>query len=113
MKEIKAVIAPHMLQHVLDALHSLPHFPGVTVSDCRGHGRGRGAGGQFQPQEDSLGLAPKVKLEVFCRNDQLEEIVNAIVRSAHTGRRGDGILMVADLPWVVRIRTGEDQNEAL
>lgn len=113
MKEVKAIIAPHMLGHVMDALHSLPHFPGVTVSDCKGHGRGRGTGGQFQHAEDKLGLSSKIKLEVFCRDDQLEEIVNAILRAARTGRHGDGIVMVADLPWVVRIRTGEEQNESL
>lgn len=45
MKEIKAIIQPHMLTRVMDALHALPHFPGVTVSDCQGQGRGRGAGG--------------------------------------------------------------------
>ena len=53
MKEIKAIIQPHVLTRVMEALHSLPHFPGVTVNDCQGQGRGRGSGGSYLPNEES------------------------------------------------------------
>jgi nitrogen regulatory protein P-II 1 len=53
MKEIKAIIQPHMLGKVMDALHALPHFPGATVSDCQGQGRGRGTGGHFEATSEN------------------------------------------------------------
>ena len=112
MKEIKAIIQPHMLDKVMEALHSLPHFPGVTVSDCQGQGRGRGPGGHYEPTPRDVFFAKQVKLEVFCDDAICEELVETIRRNAHTGNPGDGIVMVADLPRVVRIRTGEQQQDA-
>lgn len=113
MKEIKAIIQPHMVQHVLDALHALPHFPGITVSDCQGQGRGRGPAGHYAPTSESIFLAKRVKLEVLCADAIADDIVKAIRAAAHTGNAGDGIIMVVDLAQVVRIRTGEEQNSAL
>ena len=113
MKEIKAIIQPHMLSRVLEALHGLPHFPGVTVSDCHGQGRGRGEGGHFEAREATIYFAKKTKLEMFCADAVCDEIVNVIQQAAHTGNAGDGVIMVADLPRVVRIRTGQEQNDAV
>jgi len=113
MKEIKAIIQPHMLSRVLEALHVLPHFPGVTVSDCQGQGRGRGEGGKFEASEATIYFAKKTKLELFCADAFCDEIVNLIQRAAHTGNAGDGVIMVADLPRVVRIHTGQEQNDAV
>jgi nitrogen regulatory protein P-II 1 len=112
MKEIKAIIHPHMLLHVLKALHALPHFHGVTVSDCRGQGRGGGKG-EALAAEQVLDFASKTKLEIFCDDEHVEHLVETIRAAAHTGRPGDGIIMVADLPLVVRIRTGERQERAV
>lgn len=112
MKEIKAIIQPHMLDKVMTALHSLPHFPGVTVSDCHGQGRGRGPGGHYQPGPRDVFFAKQVKLEIFCDDAICDDLVETIRRHAHTGNPGDGIIMVADLPRVVRIRTGEEQQNA-
>lgn len=113
MKEIKAIIQPHMLQRVMDALHALPHFPGVTVSDCQGQGRGRGKGGHFEPTNETIFFAKKLKLELFCADAQADEVTRTIQQAAHTGNSGDGIIMVADLARVVRIRTGGEQDEAV
>ena len=113
MKEIKAIIQPHMLMKVMQALHALPHFPGVTVSDCQGQGRGRGTGGQFQATQESVFFTKKLKLEMFCADAIADELIALIQRNAHTGNPGDGVIMVADLPRVVRIRTGQEQDEAL
>ena len=113
MKEIKAIIQPHILSRVLEALHELPHFPGVTVSDCQGQGRGRGKGGQFEASEATIYFAKKTKLEVFCDDAVCDEIVKLIQQAAHTGNAGDGVIMVADLPRVVRVRTGQEQNDAV
>ena len=113
MKEIKAIIQPHMLSRVLEALNGQPHFPGVTVSDGHGQGRGRGEGGHFEASEATIYSAKKTKLEVFCADANCNEIVNAIRQTAHTGNAGDGVIMVADLPRVVRIRTGQELNDAV
>ncbi len=113
MKEVKAIIQPHMLNRVMDALHALPHFPGVTVSDCLGQGRGRGAGGQYVATEETIGFHKMAKLELFCADACAEEIVRVIQIAAHTGNPGDGVILVVDLPRVVRIRSGQEQAEAV
>ena len=113
MKEIKAVIQPHMLSKVMDALHSCEHFPGVTISDCQGQGRGSGKGGQFEPTQETIFFAKKLKLEIFCADSVCEHLVDVIQKAAHTGNPGDGIVMVADLARVVRVRTGAAQDEAV
>jgi nitrogen regulatory protein P-II 1 len=113
MKEVKAVIQPHMLARVMDALHALPHFPGVTVSDCQGQGRGRGSGGHFEATQETIFFAKKVKLEVFCSDEACDEIVSVIQRAAHTGNPGDGLVAVVDVPRVVRIRTAAGGSGAV
>lgn len=113
MKEIKAIIQPHMLSKVMDALHAGPHFPGITVSDCLGQGRGRGAGGQYVATEQTIGFAKMTKLEMFCADTVCEELVRILRKAAHTGNPGDGVIMVAELPRVVRIGTGQEQEEAV
>lgn len=113
MKEIKAVIQPHMLSRVMEALHAVPHFPGVTVSDCQGQGRGLGKGGQFEATNETVFFAKKVKLELFCADAVCDDLVEVIQVAARTGNAGDGVIMVADLPRVVRIRTGQEQDEAV
>ena len=113
MKEIKAIIQPHMLNKVMEALHALPHFPGVTASDCRGQGRGQGAGGGYVATEETIDFEKMVKLELFCADAICDELVDVIGKAAHTGNPGDGVIMVADLPRVVRVRTGQEQNEAV
>ena len=113
MKEIKAVLQPHMLNRVLDALHKCEHFPGVTISDCNGQSRGRGAGGHFEATTDTVFLAKKVKLEVLCADAVCDHLVEVIHKAAHTGNPGDGIIMVADLDRVRRIRTGQEQDDAV
>ncbi len=113
MKEIKAIIQPHMLTRVIDALHALPHFPGTTVSDCLGQGRGLGRGGQYVPTERTIGFHKMTKLELFCSDTAADEFVRVIQQAAHTGNPGDGMIMVADLSRVIRIRTGQEHDEAV
>ncbi len=108
MKEIKAIIQPHMVEKVTDALHDLPHFPGVTVSRCQGQGGGRGSGGHYEATEESIFMANVVKLEIVCSDAKCDELVEVIRKAAHTGNPGDGIITVTDLPRVIRVRTGED-----
>lgn len=113
MKEIKAIIQPHMVSKVVRALHELPHFPGLTVFDARGQGRGRGAGGAFKVTEDSIDYHRKTVLEIVCADEHAASIAETIRQHAHTGRTGDGIIIVTDLGEVIRIRTGEQQQQAV
>lgn len=113
MKEIKAILQSHALDRVMDALHLLPHFPGVTVSDCQGQGRGRGKDGRFMADKETIFFTKRCKLEIFCADAICAEIVRVIQKAAHTGNPGDGVIIVADLSQVVRIRTGEEQDEAV
>lgn len=113
MKQIKAILKPQALDRVMEALHALPHFPGVTVSDCQGQGRGRGAGRRFLPDQETIFFKRRCQLEIVCADGVCDEIVETIRRAAHSGNPGDGVILVADLERVVRIRTGEQQDEAV
>lgn len=113
MKEIKAIIQRHMVGKVVRALHELPHFPGLTLSDARGQGRGRGAGGSFKITEDDVDYHPKAVLEIICADNLAAEITRTLQHTAHTGRSGDGIITVTNLAEVIRIRTGEEQEKAV
>ena len=113
MKEIKAFIQPHVLGRVVQALHALPHFPGISVSDMVGQGRGRGAGGAFRMTEEQIFFHPKKLIEVVCADDLAPSIVEAIRSAAHTGHAGDGLIVVTDISGAVRIRTGEQSDAAI
>lgn len=113
MKAITAIVQPFMLRKVMEALHDLPHFPGVTVTNVQGQGRGRGVGGAFKITEDGIDYHRKVRVEVFCDDVLAHPIVTAIRRASHTGKKGDGIIVVTDLNRVVRIRTEEEQDDAV
>lgn len=113
MKEIKAIIQRHMVGKVVRALHELPHFPGLTLTDARGQGRGRGAGGSYKITEDDIEYHPKVLLEIVCADDVAAEITRIIQQTAHTGNKGDGIITVTHLAEVIRIRTGEQKESAV
>ena len=113
MKEIKAILQPHRVSSVVRALHALAHFPGLTISDARGQGRGRGEGGSFQMTEDEIDYHRRVILEVVCADDLAASIADTIRGAAHTGNKGDGIILIGEVQQVVRIRSGETQEHAV
>lgn len=113
MKEIKAILQPHVLTRVIHALHELPHFPGLTVLDAAGQGRGRGKGGTFVLTDESLFFHKKKLLEIVADDALASQIVEIIRTTAHTGTHGDGLILVTDIESAVRIRTGEASGEAL
>ena len=113
MKEIKAIIQPHALDRVMARLHGLPHFAGMTVSDCQGQARGCGPAGHYLATAQTIFFETRTKLEIFCADAVCDEVVRAIRDAAHSGNPGDGIIMVADLDRVVRIRTGQEQDDAV
>jgi len=106
MKEIKAIIQHHLLARVIHALHELPHFPGLTVLEVLGQGRGRGHGGSFELTEENLFLHRKKMIELICDDAHAGEIVECIRKAAHTGTNGDGIIVVTDIASALRIRSG-------
>ena len=113
MKEIKATIQPHMLSKVISALHEMPYFPGLTIFKCEGHGQGTGPGGTFVATEDSPFYDSKVRIEIICPDEMADGIISIILKNAHTGNIGDGIITITNLETVIRVRTGEKNNAAL
>ncbi len=113
MKEVKAILQPHVLTRVIHALHELPQFPGLTVLDAVGQGRGRGQGGTFVLTDDSLFFHKKKLLEIVADDALAPQVIEIIRKTAHTGTHGDGLILVTDIESAVRIRTGEVSAEAL
>jgi nitrogen regulatory protein P-II 2 len=112
MKFITAIIKPFKLEDVRDALSEVG-VTGVTVSEVKGFGRQKGHTELYRGAEYEVDYVPKVKLEIAIPDTLLEQTVEAIQRSANTGKIGDGKIFVFDLEQVLRIRTGETNEEAL
>ena len=113
MKQITAIIQPHMLAKVEHALHALPHFPGFTLLRAKGHGRGRAAGHAYHPAESEIDAQDKVTLFILCSDLLAPLVVEAIRQNAHTGLPGDGVIAVCEAGDVVRIGTGERGDDAV
>ncbi len=113
MKQITAIIQPHMLSKVGHALHALPHFPGFTLLRAKGHGRGRAVGHAYHPTEWEMDAHDKVALLILCSDVLAPLIVDAIRENAHTGLPGDGVIAVCEADEVVRIRTGARGDDAV
>lgn len=107
MKEIKAIIRSYRLDTVLEALHTHPELPGVTVSMVRGFGRTVGRKHPAQDAPIQYGTAEMAKLECVLNDDQVDTVVDLIQQAAHTGNPGDGKIFVYEVTNVVRIRTGQ------
>ena len=112
MKKIEAVIQPFKLDDVREALKGIGHDR-LTIYDVRGHGRQKGHKEVYRGQEYEVDLLPKVKLESYVPDDRVDEVVNAIVESARTGKIGDGKVFVSDIAYAIRIRSGETDDDAL
>ena len=112
MKMIEAIIKPHKLEDVKSALTQVG-VQGMTVTEVRGFGRQMGHTQQYRGMEYAVDLIPKLRLEVVIADLSLEEVTQAIVRSARTGEIGDGKIFVYELESVTRIRTGEKGGRAI
>ena len=112
MKLITAIIKPFKLDEVREALSEI-NVQGMTVTEVKGFGRQKGHTELYRGAEYVVDFLPKVKLEVAVTDDQVEVVVEAIVKAAGTGKIGDGKVFVYDLGSVVRIRTGELDADAL
>jgi len=112
MKLVTAVIKPLKLDDVCEALTNLG-VEGVTVTEVRGYGRQRGRSEIYRGGDYAVNFVPKLKIEVAVTSDMTDQVVEAIIVNAHTGRIGDGKIFVSDLSRVVRIRTRETNEDAI
>lgn len=112
MKMICAIIRPHRLQEVKDAL-SNAGIEGLTVTDVRGAGRQKGQIERYRGSEYSVDLLQKVKLEIAANDNQVETIIQTIKDAAYTGEIGDGKIFISPLEDSMRIRTGERGQDSL
>ncbi len=112
MKLIKAIIKPFKLEDVKDALSELG-IEGMTVSEVKGFGRQKGHTEIYRGSEYTVDFLPKVKIEIVVADDLASKAVNAIVEAAKTGKIGDGKVFVIPIEDAIRIRTGEQGDEAL
>ncbi len=112
MKKVEAVIKPFKLDDVREALSEIG-ITGMTVVEVKGFGRQKGHTELYRGAEYVVDFLPKVKIEVVIAEDQLDACVDAITGAARTGKIGDGKIFVSDVQRVVRIRTGEEDRDAL
>ena len=112
MKLVTAVIKPFKLDDVREALTPLG-VQGLTVSEVKGFGRQKGQTEIYRGAEYHVSFLPKVKIEVAVTDDMVDQVVDAIVASAHTGKIGDGKIFVTEIQRAVRIRTRETGDDAL
>jgi len=112
MKFVTAILKPFKLDDVREALSEIG-VSGITVTEVKGFGRQKGHTELYRGAEYVVDFLPKVKLEVAVTDEQLDTVIDAIVKKANTGKIGDGKIFVFNLEQVVRIRTGETGAEAL
>ena len=112
MKMVMAIIKPFKLDDVREALAEVG-VQGITVTEVKGFGRQKGHTELYRGAEYVVDFLPKIKLEVAVADEQLDRVVEAISQAARTGKIGDGKIFVSALEQVIRIRTGELDNDAL
>src|SRR5689334_5046589 len=112
MKRIEAIIQPHKLDDVKDALHGIG-VEGITITDVRGHGRQQGHTEIYRGNEYKVDLIPKVKLDMIVSDTLAKQVVETITLTARTRKIGDGKIFVSAIEGAVRIRTGEEGENIL
>lgn len=112
MKFVTAIIKPFKLDEVREALSAIG-VQGITVTEVKGFGRQKGHTELYRGAEYVVDFLPKVKIEAAITESLLDQVIEVIEKSAHTGKIGDGKIFIFNLEQVVRIRTGESGSEAL
>ncbi|MFT4549530.1 MAG: nitrogen regulatory protein PII [Verrucomicrobiales bacterium] len=112
MKKIEAIIKPFKLEDVKEALSEIG-IQGMTVTEVKGFGRQKGHTEIYRGSEYTVDFLPKVKLEIVVDDAQASEVVDTIVKTANTGKIGDGKVFVSPVEEAVRIRTGDRGNDAV
>ncbi|RXJ91123.1 transcriptional regulator [Arcobacter sp. CECT 8983] len=112
MKKIEAVIKPFKLEDVKDALTEAG-ITGMTVSDVKGYGRQQGHSELYRGAEYVVDFLPKIKIELIVAEDSVDSTIDIIINAAKTGKIGDGKIFVSPIEKTIRIRTGEEDEDAL
>jgi nitrogen regulatory protein P-II 1 len=112
MRKIEAIIKPFKLDDVKDALNEIG-IRGMTLSEVKGYGRQKGHTEIYRGAEYVVDFIPKVKIEIVVPADMVEEVVEKIRGAAHTGKIGDGKIFVIPVERIVRVRTGEENRDAV
>jgi nitrogen regulatory protein P-II 1 len=112
MKQVTAIIKPFKLDEVREGLAELG-VTGLTVTEVKGFGRQKGHTELYRGAEYVVDFLPKIKVEVVVADEHVEAVIDAIVKSAHTGKIGDGKIFVTSIEQVIRIRTGETNESAV
>ncbi len=107
MKQVIAFIKPHQLSLVAMGLRDIPELSGMSIGKGQGFGRGRAQKAARRIVEEEMAYIPHVRLEVFCSDERLEEVVASIAANAHTGLSGDGKIYVTEVHAALRISNGE------
>ena len=112
MKKIEAIIRHFKVEDVKNALNE-SGVQGMTVTEVRGFGRQKGHTETYRGTEYAVDFVPKVKVEIVVGDDQLQSVIDTVIKTSQTGQIGDGKIFVSDLADTIRIRTGETGAEAL
>ena len=112
MKKVDAIVKPFKLDEVKDKLNEIG-VQGITVTEVKGFGRQKGHTELYRGAEYVVDFLPKLKMEIVVADAQADEVIETIMKTAQTGRIGDGKIFVTDLVDVIRIRTGERGEEAI
>ncbi len=112
MKKIEAIIKPFKLEEVREVLSELG-IMGLTATEVKGFGRQKGHTELYRGAEYVVDFLPKVKLDIIIADDMVEKVIDAITKTAHTGKIGDGKIFVINVEEAVRIRTGEKGDAAI
>jgi nitrogen regulatory protein P-II 1 len=112
MKKVEVIIKPFKLDEVKTALGSVG-VQGMTVTEVKGFGRQKGHKEIYRGAEYLVDLLPKIKLEMVVKSDTVDEVINKVIAAARTGTIGDGKIFVTSVETVVRIRTGERNEDAI
>ena len=112
MKKIEAIIKPFKLDEVKDALNAIG-IKGLTVTEVKGYGRQKGHTEIYRGAEYVVDFIPKIKLEIIIQEEQVDQVLETIIKVARTGKIGDGKIFVLPVERVIRVRTGETGSEAV
>lgn len=112
MKKIEAIVKPFKMDDVREALAEVG-VSGMTVTEVRGFGRQKGHTELYRGAEYKVDFLPKMKIELVVQSDSVERAIEAIMTTAQTGKIGDGKIFVTDIERVIRIRTGEENEDAV
>ncbi len=112
MKKIEAIVRPHKMEDVREALHEMG-VNGMTITEVKGIGRQKGHTETYRGSEYEINFVPKIKLEVVVPDEQAQKVISVVIRTAKTGEIGDGKIFLLPIEEAIRVRTEESGESAL